>query len=84
VLQLDASRGEGEAGAANDAGDAEAHADEQDPGRDAARRATAAEDVRPEQTERASLHEVDADERGEGRLEDRDVERPAVPPATAP
>ena len=84
VLDLDASRGDGEAGAANDTGDRDATADEQEPSRDDARRDAASEDVSAERTERASLHDVDADERGEGRLEDRDVERPGVPPAAVP
>jgi hypothetical protein len=81
VLELDASRGEDAEGASAD-GDAEA-SDEQ--GSRAARPDTAADDTRrPDSRQRDELHDPDADERAEGRLEDRDVERPAVPPAAAP
>jgi hypothetical protein len=78
VLELDASRGEDEEGAS---ADDDAAADE-GRSRAAARRDAAAEDARrPDSRERDELHDVDADERGEGRLEDRDVARPAAPPA---
>jgi hypothetical protein len=90
VLELDAGRGAVEDGAAaesSDRADRDAAADGEDRGRDAAGRddaaAAAAEGARRAER-RDELHDVDADERGEGRLEDRDVERPAVPPATAP
>lgn len=79
VLALDANGGEGEERAESDTAAAEAA----DAGREAA--AAAAEDGRRDlRRERYDLHDVDGDERGEGRLEDRDVERPAVPPAPAP
>jgi hypothetical protein len=82
VLELDAGRGEGEDGASAD-DDAGAAAEERS--RAAARRDGPAEDVpRPDSRERDELHDVDADERGEGRIEDRDVERQAVPPASPP
>jgi hypothetical protein len=82
VLELDASRGEGEQGAEEQRRDSEARDDED---RDTATRDDAAEDARRELgAEGDDLHEADDDERSEGRLEDRDVERPAVPPAAAP
>ena len=91
VLELDANRGESEEGAAADDGaDGAAAADDQERSRDAATRADAAaaaagEDRRAERRERDELHDTDADERAEGRLEDRDVERRVVPPpATVP
>jgi hypothetical protein len=90
VLELDANRGEGQEGAAADDGaDRAAAADDEEQNRDAAARddaaeAAAEEDRRAERRERDELHDTDADERAEGRLEDRDVERLAVPPATVP
>ncbi len=89
VLELDANRGEGQEGAAGDDGaerDAAATDEERsrDASRDDAAEVAAGEDRRAERRERDELHDADADERAEGRLEDRDVERPAVPPATLP
>ncbi len=82
VLELDANRGESEEGASAD-GDTAAADDERDG--TAARRDDAGDEApRAASRDRAELHDVKADERGEGRLEDRDVERPAVPPATVP
>lgn len=87
VLELDVDRGESDDGAAaedrapggDDDGDRERRSD-------AAARAAAAEDTarRAERRERDDLHDVDADERGEGRLEDRDVERSTAPPPAVP
>jgi len=82
LLELDANSGEGEEGASagrdTAAGDEERNgaAARPDDGGDEPRRAA--------RRDRDDLHDVKADERGEGRLEDRDVERPAVPPATVP
>jgi hypothetical protein len=74
VLALDADGGEGAAEGAAAAA--------------AARRASAAETAEGERRElrpeRDELHGVDDDERGEGRLEDRDVERAAVPMPAVP
>jgi hypothetical protein len=90
VLELDANRGEGQEGAAADDGvHSAAAADDEEQTRDAATRDDAAEaaaraERRAERGERDELHDADADERAEGRLEDRDVERLAVPPATVP
>ena len=73
VIELGASRGEGEEGADRDGaprGD-DANADA----------APAAEDESlDEPRARADLHDPDDDELAEGKLEDNDVERPAVPP----
>jgi hypothetical protein len=78
VLELDVNRGEGEASAADDTADADER------GSDAAT-ADAGEDARrAERRARDELHDVDVDERSESRLEDRDVERPAVPPPATP
>jgi hypothetical protein len=77
ILELDANRGEAEEGAEVDgraSGDG-ASAAETDR-RDAAAR----EDRLGERRNRDELRGGD-DERSEGRLEDRDVERPAAPPA---
>ncbi len=86
VLELDASRGEDAEGASADGnaeGDAEKATDEE--GSRAARRDAPADEARrPDNGERDELHDADADERAEGRLEDRDVERPAAPPAAVP
>jgi hypothetical protein len=86
VLELDANRGEGEDAAAGDegaeGGDDATAADER--GREAASRDADEDARRAERRERDDLHDVDADERGEGRLEDRDVERSTVPPPIAP
>jgi hypothetical protein len=88
VLELDANRGEAEDGAAGDDGaDRGAAAADEERSRDAASRDDAAEAAaedarRAERRERDDLLDTDRDERSEGRLEDRDVERPAVPPTT--
>jgi hypothetical protein len=82
VLELDSSRGEGEAAAASNDGEAAAQDATRSP--DAAQNDAEAADSGAERRERPNLHDVDRDERGEGRLEDRDVERPAVPPAAVP
>jgi len=82
VLDLDADRGESEEGASADADTAPG--DEERSAAPARRTDAADETRRAASRDRDELHDVSADERGEGRLEDRDVERPAVPPATAP
>ena len=72
VLELDANRGEDE--------------ERRRPRRDAAADGDAAEtpdagaeeDRLDERRDGDELHDPDVDERGEGRLEDRDVERPAA------
>ena len=69
ILELDANRGEGEEG--TEAADADA---ERAPG------TNAEEDRLDERRDRKDLHHPDDDERGEGKLEDNDVEQPAVPP----
>jgi len=87
VLELDANRGEAEDGAAAasaEGADRDAAADDDERSRDEAAEAAAEDARRAERRERDELHDVDADERGEGRLEDRDVERRVVPPATVP
>jgi hypothetical protein len=88
VLELDTNRGEGEESAAGDHGAArDAAADDEDQPRDADRRddaVAAGEERGAERRERDELHDADADERGEGRLEDRDVELRVAPPATVP
>jgi hypothetical protein len=81
VLELDANRGAGESSAAADAADEEAAADGEQRSRDAT---TSDDDDAAERRERRALHDVDADERGEGRLEDRDVERSTAPPPAPP
>lgn len=91
VLALDGDRSETETSgpaAAADAPDRETAAEAGERSRDATARdtdtaAAAADDARrAERRERAALHDTDADERGEGRLEDRDVERSTAPPPT--
>jgi hypothetical protein len=90
VLELDANRGEGQKGAAADNNaDRAAAAGDEEQSRDVATRddvaaAAAGENRRAERRQRDELHDADADERAEGRLEDRDVERLAVPPAAVP
>ena len=74
VIELGATRGEAEEGADRDGaarGD-DANAAE-------AAQATADQSL-DEPRARADLHDPDDDERAEGKLEDNDVERPAVPP----
>jgi hypothetical protein len=75
VIELSALRADSEEGAARDgaarADDASAAAD--------ARRA-AKDRTNDEPRARPDLHDPDDDERAEGKLEDNDIERPAVPP----
>jgi hypothetical protein len=82
ILELDANRGAAEEGAEGDG--RRARADEaDDAGRDAEQAPSerAEEDDLDERRDRDELHDPDEDERSEGKLEDNDVERPAVPPA---
>lgn len=72
ILELDASRGEGEEGA--EGGGRRARADEAQADAEPGASADA------ERRDRAQLHDPDDDERSEGKLEDNDVEQPAVPP----
>jgi len=75
VLELDASRAEGD----ESAGSGRAASDAEQSGRDAAAAAdTDAADRLGDGREGDELHDPDDDERSEGRLEDRDVERPAA------
>jgi hypothetical protein len=76
VIELDASAGESEEssdGGAGRGGGADRDA--------AAQRDEATEEPRDLSRRSDEIHDTDRDERGEGRLEDRDVARPAVPPA---
>lgn len=79
VLALDAAGGEGAERAESSAPAAEAA----DAGRESAAE-TAEGERRDLRRERDALHSVDDDERSEGRLEDRDVERATTPPAPVP
>jgi hypothetical protein len=82
ILELDANRGAGEEGAEGDG--RRARGDEGgDAGGDAEQGPSerAEEDDLVERPARDELHDPDEDERSEGKLEDNDVERPAVPPA---
>jgi hypothetical protein len=76
VIELGANRGEGEEGADRDGaprGD--------DANTAAAEAAKAKEDQSlADPRARADLHDPDDDELAEGKLEDNDVEQPAVPP----
>ena len=78
ILELDASRGEAEEGAGRGRGAATAA--EQPARGDVAEApdADAEEDRLDDGREGDELHDPDDDERSEGRLEDRDVERPAA------
>jgi hypothetical protein len=77
VLELDANRGDDEDGAERDGrGDDDAAAAVADG--DAAQTPDAEAEDRLERRDGDELHDPDVDERGEGRLEDRDVERPAA------
>jgi hypothetical protein len=81
VLSLDANRSETDEDAADAPADGETTRDA-DRARETASRDEADEDERrAERRQRDELHDTDVDERSEGRLEDRDVERPAVPAA---
>ena len=77
ILALDANRGESEEGAEGDG--RRARSDEA-PAADAGPGASADEDHLDERRDRTELHDPDDDERSEGKLEDNDVEQPAVPP----
>ncbi len=79
VLELDANRGDDEDGAERDSREDEDAADAAADG-DAAQTsdAGAEEDRLDERRDGDELHDPDVDERAEGRLEDRDVERPAA------
>ena len=77
VLELDANRGEDEEGAESDRRDAAAS---DDSARDGARAESDEDERRDLRSDRDELHEDD--DRSERRREDRDVERPAVPPPT--
>jgi hypothetical protein len=72
ILELDANRGEGGEEAERDRDESAAEASAAEPG--------AAEQGGDERSQREDLHEPADDERGEGRLEDNDVERPAAEP----
>ena len=74
LLELDSNRGKAEEGAESDSRDA---ATSDGSGRDAAPAEADGDELR----DRDELHEDD-DDRNERRREDRDVERPAVPPPT--
>src|SRR5262245_11631255 len=85
VLSLDANRGDGDAQVEGEDRPAAAEADET---AERARERTLRDEVaeaerRAERREDKALHEAD-DERAEGRLEDRDVERPAVAAPAVP
>jgi len=79
ILELDANRGESEEGA--EASGRRARGDEAQAA-DAERPAgeSAEADRLDERRDRKDLHHPDDDERSEGKLEDHDVEQPAVPP----
>ncbi len=81
ILELDANRRAGEEGAES-ASRRTRDAEAGDAGRDAeqAPSAPAEEDRLDERRDGDELHDPDDDERSEGKLEDNDVERPAVPP----
>jgi len=78
VIELGANRGEGEEGADRDGA---ARGDDTNTAAAAADAAPATEDRNLDEARvRADLHDPDDDERAEGKLEDNDVEHPAVPP----
>ena len=79
ILELDTNRGAGEEGADGDSRARGGEADDADAERAPAE--SAEEDVLDERRDGDELHDPDEDERSEGKLEDNDVERPAVPPA---
>lgn len=72
ILDLDASRGEGEDGSERDGAQSDEATSAE---RNAAEPANEDRFAKP----REELHEPDDDERSEGKLEDNDVERPAAP-----
>jgi hypothetical protein len=78
ILELDANRGEGEEGADGRRGVRGDDADAADAERPAGE--SAEEDRSDEPRDSKDLHHPDDDERSEGKLEDHDVEQPAVPP----
>jgi hypothetical protein len=73
VLELGADRGAAEEGEEADGADRADRDAEQAPS------ASADEDRVDERRDGRDLHDPDEDERSEGKLEDNDVERPAVP-----
>ena len=81
ILELDANRGSGEEGADGDSRARSGEADDADRDAERAPAESDEEDDLDERRDRDELHEPDVDERSEGKLEDNDVERPAVPPA---
>jgi len=74
VIELGANRAEGEEGADRDG------AARGDDARADAGQAAEDQSLDEPPSARADLHDPDDDERAEGKLEDNDVERPAVPP----
>jgi hypothetical protein len=81
ILELDANRGAGEEGAESASRRAPGdEADDADGDAEQAPSARAEEDRLDERRDGDQLHDPDDDERSEGKLEDNDVERPAVPP----
>ena len=78
VLELDANRGAAEEGDEANGAD---RADRADRDAEQAPSAAAHEGRVDERRDGRDLHDPDEDERSEGKLEDNDVERPAVPPA---
>ena len=81
ILELDANRGAGEEGADGGSRARSGEADDADRDAEQAPTESAEEDDLDERRDRDELHDPDEDERSEGKLEDNDVERPAVPPA---
>ena len=82
ILALDANRGAGEESAEGDGRRARSdEADGADGDADQAPTEGAEEGDLDDRRDRDELHDPDEDERSEGKLEDNDVERPAVPPA---
>ncbi len=80
ILELDAKGGEGDEAAQGDRAESAEAAGAAEPGA-----AEAEQGGREDRNEREDLHEPADDERGEGRLDDNDLERPAVePPAVEP
>jgi len=73
ILELDASRGEGEDGAERDGA-------QSDEASSAERNAAGPANEDRFAKRREELHDTDDDERSEGKLEDNDVEQPAPTP----
>jgi hypothetical protein len=82
ILELDANRGAGEEGADGDPRRTSGDEADDNADRDAEQAPSerAEEDDLVERRAGDELHDPDEDERSEGKLEDNDVERPAVPP----